>query len=244
MSVTATHIRPRRVIGTQRWSDLLFLHWRVSAAAVQATLPPGLVVDCYDDDAYLGIVPFAMGGVRPAYLPPVPWLSWFLELNVRTYVRDAQGTPGVWFYSLDCDQPIGVEIARRFFHLPYEHARMRAERRLGERSYTCQRRGQPAPPWHYQWQTQPTSAPAAAGTLAHFLVERYVLYSADRAGHLYQGRVSHTPYRVHTPQLHDFSTGPAELAGFALEGPPMSVLAAEPVAVSIHPLVAQARVTG
>jgi uncharacterized protein len=88
------------VVGRQRWSDLLFLHWRVSAAAVQATLPAGLFVDTYHDQAYVGIVPFFMERVRPVYLPPVPWLSWFLELNVRTYVRDASGTPGVWFYSL------------------------------------------------------------------------------------------------------------------------------------------------
>jgi uncharacterized protein YqjF (DUF2071 family) len=229
-----------RVIGHQRWRDLLFLHWTVDAAAVQATLPHGLFVDTFAGDAYLGIIPFAMERVRPAWLPPVPWLSWFLELNVRTYVRDEHGTPGVWFYSLDCNQPIGVEIARRFFHLPYQHARMQAERRSEERLYSCQRRGQPAPPWSYRWQTHGTGVPAVAESLTYFLVERYVLFSANRDGRLYEGRVSHMPYRLHTPVLHEHSTGPAGLAGFELEGAPVSVLAAEPVDVSIHPLHARA----
>lgn len=240
MMHTSSLARANPVLATQRWSDLLFLHWRVDIAAIQATLPPGLTVDSFDGEAYLGIVPFAMGRVRPALLPPVPWLSWFLELNVRTYVRDAAGTPGVWFYSLDCDQPVAVEIARRFFHLPYEHARMSVERRDRELHYACQRRGRTASPWQFAWQTKADGAPARSGSLDHFLVERYVLYSADRRRRLYQGRVSHTPYQVHTPTLLAHSTGPAQLAGFDLHGPPVSILAAEPVAVSIHPLIRQA----
>jgi uncharacterized protein YqjF (DUF2071 family) len=233
-------VRPPRTLGTQRWSDLLFLHWPVDVAMVQATLPPRLVVDTFDGRAYVGIIPFAMGRVRPRFLPPVPWLSWFLELNVRTYVRDARGTPGVWFYSLDCNQPVGVEIARRFFHLPYEHAHMQAQRHAGRMQYRCTRRGTSTPAWHFAWDLGSAGAPAPPDTLEHFLVERYVLYSADRRGRLYQGRVSHTPYRVHTPTLHAFDTGPAVRAGFALQGAPVSVLAAEPVSVSIHPLVRRA----
>jgi uncharacterized protein YqjF (DUF2071 family) len=49
-----------------------------------------------------------------------------MELNLRTYVHDRAGVPGVWFYSLDANQWLAVKIARRFFHLPYEHARMRS----------------------------------------------------------------------------------------------------------------------
>jgi starch phosphorylase len=47
-------------VGRQRWNHLLFAHWAVDPAAVQATLPPGLYVDVFADDAYLGIVPFAL----------------------------------------------------------------------------------------------------------------------------------------------------------------------------------------
>ena len=37
-----------------------------------------------------------------------------MELNLRTYVYDRAGVPGVWFYSLDANQPLAVGIARRF----------------------------------------------------------------------------------------------------------------------------------
>lgn len=224
------------VVGTQRWSDLLFLHWRVETSAVQATLPPGLFVDTYHGQAYIGIVPFFMERVRPALLPPLPWLSWFLELNVRTYVRDASGTPGVWFYSLDCNQPVGVAIAQRFFHLPYLHARMHATRRNGEVDFFSQRRGTSHAPWRYHWQQHDRAAPASPESLNEFLVERYVLYAATPRGQLYRGRVSHRPYEIHTPTLLAHTTAPAALAGFSLGGEADSVLAAKAVSVRIHPL--------
>lgn len=224
------------VVGRQRWSDLLFLHWRVSADAVQATLPSGLFVDTFEGDAHIGIVPFLMERVRPAWLPPLPWISYFLELNVRTYVHDADGQPGVWFYSLDCNQPVAVAIAQRFFHLPYLHARMSAKRRDGAIQYQCQRRGQTGEPWRYGWSPGTRAAPAEPGTLEFHLIERYVLFSSDREGRLHEGRVHHTPYRVHTPVVSALSTGPAHLAGFDLKGEPVSLLGAEPVDVSIFPL--------
>jgi len=92
----------------QRWRRLLFLHWDWDVAAVQATLPAGLTVDPWEGRAWLGVVPFRMEGVRPRFLPAMGGLSNFPELNVRTYVRDERGRAGVWFYSLDCAQPIAV----------------------------------------------------------------------------------------------------------------------------------------
>ena len=112
------------VVMWQRWDDLLFLHWEFDPRVIQATLPPGLTVDTHAGRAWVGVVPFRMAAVRPRVLPPVPGLSWFWELNVRTYVRDVRGRPGVWFYSLDCDQPLACAIARRFFHLNYRDADM------------------------------------------------------------------------------------------------------------------------
>jgi uncharacterized protein YqjF (DUF2071 family) len=223
-------------VGYQRWSELLFLHWKVDARAVQATLPPGLFVDTHQGEAYLGIVPFFMDRIRPAWLPPLPWISWFLELNVRTYVHDADGRPGVWFYSLDCNQPLAVAIARRWFHLPYFHARMSASRYDGAVQYQCERRAESAPVSRFAWRQGGESAPAEPGSLAFFLVERYLLFAADRAGRLHTGRVHHAPYRVHAPMVTELSTAPARQAGFELVGAPDSVLGAEAVNVAVYPL--------
>jgi len=107
----------------QQWRDLLFLHWEYPAEAIQATLPAGLFVDTFAGKAYLGVVPFFMQKIRPRFLPAVPGISDFMELNLRTYVHDRAGVPGVWFYSLDANQWLAVQVARNFFHLPYEYAK-------------------------------------------------------------------------------------------------------------------------
>jgi hypothetical protein len=226
-----------RPVGRQRWNELCFAHWKIDPGAVQASLPRGLYVDTFAGAAYLGIVPFAMERVRPAWLPPLPWVSWFLELNVRTYVHDASGRPGVWFYSLDCNRALAVMIARRFFHLPYCHARMAVTRRDCTIQYECRRRVEAARPCRFAWSPGVKAAPVAPGSLEYFLLERYRLFAADPAGRLYSGRVYHAPYRVSEPRVSEFSVEPARLAGFRLDSEPVSVLAALPVDVSIFPLV-------
>jgi len=196
----------------QRWEDLLFLHWDWDPAEVQRTLPAGLHVDVWDGRAYIGFVPFFMRGVRPVGLPAIPWVSNFLELNIRTYVRDERGRAGVWFYSLDCDQPIAVRVARTLFHLPYFDARMRARRRGSSVDYECQRVGHSvSSTFHYE-PTGP-AAPASTGTLEGFLVERYRLFSA-KGNTLLTGCVAHRPYAI-APASHSGSlTAPMTQAGF------------------------------
>ena len=195
----------------QRWEHLLFLHWAVDREVIQRSLPPGLHADTFDGAGWLGIVPFAMRGVRPAGLPPVGPVSNFLELNVRTYVHDERGVPGVWFYSLDCNQSLAVLIAQMFFALPYRHAAMRAKF-AGSMVYESTRRGTDTTA-RYVWQPHGEGRAAAAGSLEFYLLERYHLY-ATRGKNLYRGTVAHPPYEFREAGLREFSAIPATLDGF------------------------------
>jgi len=92
----AVRQRPaQRRVGVQHWSGLVFAHWEVEPAAVQATLPRGLRVDTFEGRAFVGVVPLFMERVRPVGLPPIPGLSWFLELNVRGATARGRGV-GRW----------------------------------------------------------------------------------------------------------------------------------------------------
>jgi len=108
----------------QKWRRMLFLDWEFDHETIQKTLPPGLTVDTFEGKAYLSIVAFNMEGVKPKLFPSIPGLSNFTEINVRTYVYDAKGVPGVWFYSLDANQYIAVQMARQFFSLPYRYSKI------------------------------------------------------------------------------------------------------------------------
>ena len=194
-----------------RWESLLFLHWRLPAERIQATLPAGLTVDTYNGNAYLGIVPFFMRHVRPVGAPAVPWISHFLELNVRTYAYDRDGVPGVWFYSLDCNQPVAVIAARIMTGLRYMHAAMSAQR--GEFiDYTCRRRGARETA-RYRYRSSGVAREADPESLEFFLLERYYLF-AQRGGSLVRAQVTHAPYRFRDAELEEWSAVPAQWDGF------------------------------
>lgn len=198
----------------QRWTDLLFLHWRWDPADLRARLPAGLHLDTCDGDAWLGVVPFFMERIRPRFLPPLPWVSWFLEMNVRTYVFDEHGTPGVWFFSLDCNQPIAVRVARRFFGLPYFDATMRARRAASGIDYEC-RRSMEQQPCAFEYSLHDSLPRPEPGSLEFWLVERYALFASTTRG-LRLGQVEHAPYPLARPAVARFSALPLLWDGFAM----------------------------
>lgn len=182
----------------QSWQKLLFLHWRFDPAEVQRTLPHGLTVDTHDGAAWMGVVPFFMRNIRPWWSPPVPGISNFLELNLRTYVYDRHRTPGVWFYSLDANQGLAVRWGRGLFRLPYFASRMSAAVSPdGIVDYRSHRLGtDPALATHIRYGAASPLRHAAPGTFEFFLVERYILFASGRGGRLHSGQVFHPPYEI------------------------------------------------
>ncbi|GGM05463.1 YqjF family protein [Deinococcus aerophilus] len=190
MSSTPTASHPW--ILRMAWHDLCFMHWPVDPDTLARTLPPGVVLDTYRGQAWLGAVPFRMADVAPRGVPGVPGLSAFPELNLRTYVT-AGGEAGVWFYSLDAAQPLAVRLARQFFHLPYFDARMWVSRENGVTRYASLRTHRQAPPGRFAAAYRPVGDPISAppGSLEDWLTNRLNLYSADPRGRVYRGRIEH-----------------------------------------------------
>lgn len=210
----------RNPVMFQNWRDLLFIHWELEPEEVQRTLPKGLTVDTYAGKAYLGLVPFFMRDIRPRYCPAVPWISYFLEMNLRTYVYDCQGRPGVWFYSLDANQWLAVRVARTFFNLPYWDASMQASRN-GVISYHTHRRGtDPKFDTSLEYAELDELEPPLLESLEYFLIERYILFAQGRDGSLFLGRVHHSPYPLREVRVQIRSEGASALAGFEVSGRP------------------------
>jgi len=233
----AARERPRGwPVMKQRWSRLLFLHWRVDPDLLRPLLPPGLHLDLHEGAAWLGVVPFLMERIRPIFLPPVRGLSWFLELNVRVYVHDDTGMPGIWFLSLDCNQPVAVNLARNLFLLPYQHARMRSGGTLATTAYQCLRRGEEEEA-SYTYGPAGDARTAEPGSEEFFLLERYILFSRGRNNRLFSGRVHHPPYRWAPAFCEKWSTLPLKWNGLPQPAiPPESVLWVDQVDVDVFPL--------
>lgn len=196
-----------------RWEDLLFIHWPVDAVALRRIVPAGLELDLFDGQAWLGVVPFRMVNTRLRALPPMPFASSFPELNVRTYVR-CNGKPGVWFFSLDAASWLAVQTARRFFHLPYEHAQMAVNTAAGSIGYQSTRSDGMAKFEGSYCAVGPVTL-ARSGALEHWLTERYCLYSADPKGGLWRGEIHHEPWPLQSAEVelrHNTMTSPLGIA--------------------------------
>ncbi len=77
----------------QSWGKLLFMHWPIPPHLLRPWIPDRLAIDTFDNSAWIGLTPFTMWGVRPAFAPPLPIVSRSHELNVRAYVH-LDGVPG------------------------------------------------------------------------------------------------------------------------------------------------------
>lgn len=218
---------------SMQWTELAFLHWPVDPASVRPHLPPGLELETHGGDAWLGVVPFRMRRTRFRFLPPLPTAHEFPELNVRTYVRCGDRA-GVWFFSLDAGSRLAVEGARATFGLPYFHADTTVEQKGELVSFTSRRTDRRGPPARFAagYCSGGRSRPAAPGTLEHFLVERYCLFTASKHGALRIGEIAHEPWQLQPASVQLGTCDMTRLLGFDLPDHAPFALCAEPLTVA------------
>lgn len=210
---------PGRVLMSQEWRDVGFVHWAVDPAPVAPLLPRGVRPDTIDGATYVGLVPFTMVDAGPGHGPAVPWLGTFLETNVRLYSIDDRGRRGVVFRSLDADR-LGVVLAARLaFGTPYRWARMRHDRRAApegsHHTWTSTVRW-PGPPASTRIAMR-VGARREPTALDVFLTARWALHTSVAGRGLYI-RNEHDPWPLHdavVEQLDDGLVAAAGLPGIA-----------------------------
>lgn len=175
-------------------------------------IPDAFEIDTFNGEAWIGVVPFYMTDIKVRDLIPMPFMSEFVELNVRTYVVYEE-KPGVFFFSLDASSRLAVWGARTFYHLPYFDAEMAVFRDGDALVYGSRRTHSGAPSATFR----STYAPASdvyrsdAGTLEHWLTERYCLYTTDDDGNVLRGEIHHAqwPLQQATAKILDNRLMPA-----------------------------------
>ena len=195
--------------GYQSWRSLLFLHWPIPIQKLRPLVPDRLDLDLHEGIAYVGVVPFAMQGVRPRWWPE-SFAFRFLETNVRTYVchRDK---PGVYFFSLDAASRLAVWAARTFWSLPYHYAQMSLDQEGEEFLYRTHRRSNGAE-HNVRYRLGPRLGPSEPGSLEFFFLERYLLF-AEHRGQIYAGQVHHPPYPAQEAEVLELKDQLLEASG-------------------------------
>jgi uncharacterized protein len=200
---------------TQTWRDLLFAHWVVEPEHLRPLVPSAFELDLYDNEAWVGVVPFHMSNVSPRSVPSIPRLSAFPEVNVRTYVRIGE-KPGVFFFSLDAASAVAVRAARMLLNLPYHLAEMTmattadgvvdfwSTRRTGDAELVVRYR--PTGP----------AVRARPGSLEYFLTERYCLYQVSRWNVPYRLDIHHPPWLLQNAAVEFARDTLSRAAGLSL----------------------------
>ena len=199
---------PGRAIIRQRWSDLVFLHWRVAPETVASLLPPGTRPDVdANGDTWVGLIPFVLS--HSQFFPPlpaVPYVGTFVECNVRLYSIDDAGNRGVVFRSLEAQRAIPVITARLLFGLPYRWARMR---KTGL-DFTSRRLTGSHPTTHIVAHATTT---AVDTELSRFLTARWGFHERVR-GHTIWARNHHEPWELFDARLDRLDDQLLAAAGF------------------------------
>ena len=218
---------------TQTWNDLLFAHWPIDPALLRSLVPSQLPLDTFDQRCWLAVTPFHMSKVRPRGVPPLPGLSRFPELNVRTYVTVGD-KPGVYFFSLDAANLPAVWAARKFYRLPYFHARMSVSGDEHGISYHSRRYRSNAELRARYAATGPVQL-RQAGTLEHWLTERYCLYTVAN-GNVCRAEIDHAQWPLQDGEAEIESNTMASAADIQLPDTKPLLHFAKKVEVLIWPL--------
>lgn len=207
----------------QTWNDLLFCHWPVPPDLIRGVVPAELPLDLRDGSAWVGVTPFFVSGLRLRGTPPVPVLSRFPEVNVRTYVI-VDEKPGIYFLSLDTSRRSAVTAARRTYRLPYFQSRIRYHRRKdGSVGFESRRTSRDGPPANLNIRYEPLPGPldAPPESIDRWFTERYCLYTLDEARNVNRGAIHHPPWPLRPARAEIVENGMTAPFGIELTGAPL-----------------------
>jgi uncharacterized protein len=110
---------------TAEWRRLILATYDIDPSMLDEHLPPGCVADVREDRAFVSLVAFDFLNTR---VLGIRWPGYvnFPEVNLRAYVRHADGRRGVTFISELVPQKLVARMARWTHNEPYEAIPMRS----------------------------------------------------------------------------------------------------------------------
>jgi len=217
----------------QTWEHVLWAHWRVPLDELRTAVPDELEIEEYGGTAWLGMVFFRVRALRPRGGLPLPGISSFLQLNIRTYVRGPDGLPGVWFFTIDASSRLAALGVRRLYHVPAFHSRMTLDfgagstggqaagaRRIDSAAgggaggdwheAECVRMGEAGRVFSGRYRAAGDGFHAEPGSLEWFLTERYRLFARDSRAEMHHDQWLLCPAEA---EIELTSIAPFELSG-------------------------------
>ena len=130
---------------------------------------------------------------------------------------EAEGKPGVWFVSLDAASTAAVIGARSLLRLPYFRARIALQAGASGVTFEARRRRLPAVEFRARYRASGEEFEPLAGTLEHFLMERYCLYTRWHHRRVLRLEIQHPPWQVSKATVEIEANTLASMQGIGLD---------------------------
>lgn len=180
------------------WDRTLMVHYAIDPEILRPFVP--FPLELHEGKAYVTLVAFTLRRMRPRWGARLGrWLMRPIAthgfLNVRTYVR-AGGEPGIFFITEYMNNLLSLKLGPLAFGLPYRFARLDYHHDWKRGELTGRIRtplGGAALEYRAKIDPAGRFAPAGAGTLTEWLMERYTAFTVRRGKRLLF-RVWHPPW--------------------------------------------------
>ncbi|WP_332649466.1 YqjF family protein [Lysinibacillus sp. 54212] len=179
----------------QNWHNVLFVHYPVYSKSLQKFVPRSLELDTFNGMCWVSIVLFIVKKNRIRLLPLIPGTNQFIQMNVRTYVT-LDGTPGVYFLSIDASNKVAVTLATTLFFLPNYDAVMNLQQEGSSIFFQSARKGKVSLEMECCYKPISPVFYATKNSLEAWLIERYTLFSLNRNGQPVRGDIYHAPWQL------------------------------------------------
>src|SRR5579871_23357 len=203
MGIAAVSLTPPAVdkpAFLEDWDEVSFVSWSYDPAVLEPRLLPGLKLDTIDGQAWVSLVAFRVGSAHVPWCPPIPAISNFFQLNLRTYVIGPDACPGIAFFSMDISQAFWL-LGRFVYGVPYTISAMSLTRKHEELHYHSARRwGGPGCSFDVRLRIGERLNGGEITPVMRFLADRWWMYTPLR-GVLSRAVVSHMDWPIHQAGL-------------------------------------------
>jgi uncharacterized protein YqjF (DUF2071 family) len=204
-----------------QWKNLVMINYEVDPQVLNAYLPPGTVLDLWQDKALVSMVGFLFAETKVLGIK-WPWHVNFEEVNLRFYVRYFNGTEwkrGAVFVSEIVPKSMIALIANNLYKEHYRALPMRSSITLSEDNHTN---------FVYEWKFKGKWNKLGAtvsnqlfdikpGSAEEFILEHYWGYNKLNAVSTMEYQVEHVSWQTGVVKDYVFDADVAGLYGVAFE---------------------------
>ena len=82
------------------WKNLFCIHFKIPKDLLRPHLHPSIGIDTWENNAYIGIFGLQLENVHFYKIPLLQKINYrfIVQLNIRTYVKNLQNEPAVYFF--------------------------------------------------------------------------------------------------------------------------------------------------